>query len=135
MRSAQGTIVGIAGISRDLRAPGDSEAIPESLASTLEYLETHFAESVTPGSLARLAGLSPVRFARLIKRIFRLTPNQLITQTRLAAAAALLIETHRSVADIACSCGFYDHSALTRAFRSATNLSPSQFREMTKNNK
>jgi len=133
MRGAQGAIVGIAGISRDLRAPGDSEAIPESLASTLEYLESHYADSVTPGSLARLAGLSPVRFARLIKRIFRLTPNQLITQTRLAAAAALLIETDRSVADIACSCGFYDHSALTRAFRSATNMSPSQFREMTNN--
>jgi PAS domain S-box-containing protein len=127
MRSAQGTIVGIAGISRDLRAPGDSEAIPESLASTLEYLETHYADSVTPGSLARLAGLSPVRFARLIKRIFRLTPNQLITQTRLAAAAALLIETDRSVADIACSCGFYDHSALTRHFDQRPTCRPRSF--------
>ena len=132
MRSPQGAIVGIAGISRDLRAPGDSETIPESLASTLGYLESHYFDSVTPGSLARLAGLPPVRFARLIKRIFRLTPNQLITQTRLAAAAGLLIETQRTVADIACACGFYDHSALTRAFRSATNLSPSQFRELTR---
>jgi AraC-like DNA-binding protein len=135
MRNLQGAIVGIAGISRDLRAPGDSETIPESLASTLGHLENHYEDAVSPGSLARLAGLSPVRFARLIKRIFRLTPNQLITQTRLAAAAALLIETNRSVADIACSCGFYDHSALTRAFRSATNLSPTQFRQMMQNQK
>jgi PAS domain S-box-containing protein len=130
MRDENGDINGIAGISRDLRAPGDSEIIPEKLASTLEYLEEHFQESVTPGSLARLAGLPPVRFARLIKRIFRLTPNQLITQTRLAAAARLLLESKASVADVACCCGFYDHSALTRAFRSATNLTPSQFRQM-----
>ena len=130
MRDARGHIVGIAGISRDLRAPGDREAIPAKLASTLEYLESHYADSVSPGSLAGLTGLAPVRFARLIKRIFRLTPNQLITQTRLAAAARLLSETKRSVADIACACGFYDHSALTRAFRSATNLTPTQFRAL-----
>jgi AraC-like DNA-binding protein len=83
--------------------------------------------------LARLAGLPPVRFARLIKRIFRVTPNQLIIQTRLAAAARLLAETERSVADIAYACGFYDHSAMTRAFRSATNQTPSQFRTLTRN--
>jgi PAS domain S-box-containing protein len=132
MRDQSGRIVGLVGISRDLRAPGDRETIPVSLAKTLEYLEGHCDEPISPGSLAELAGLPPVRFARLIKRIFRLTPNQLIMQTRLAAAARLLVETDRSIADIAVSCGFYDHSAMTRAFRSATNLTPSQFRAQKK---
>ncbi|HEV2210009.1 MAG TPA: AraC family transcriptional regulator [Verrucomicrobiae bacterium] len=128
MRDRHGTIVGVVGISRDLRAPGDREIIPASLASTLEYLEAHCDEAISPAALARLSGLPPVRFARLIKRIFRVTPNQLITQTRLAAAARLLTETNRSVADIAYACGFYDHSAMTRAFRSATNQTPTEFR-------
>jgi PAS domain S-box-containing protein len=132
MRNSAGEIVGVVGISRDLRAPGDRETIPTSLAGTLEYLENHCDEPLSPGALARRAGLSPARFARLIKRIFRLTPNQLIVQTRLALAAGLLTETERSVAEIAYSCGFYDHSALTRAFRSATNLTPSQFRVLTR---
>ncbi len=128
MRNNQGVIVGVVGISRDLRAPGDGAAIPASLASTLEYLEAHCDEHHSPSSLARRAGLPPVRFARLIKRIFRLTPNHLIIQVRLAAAARLLLETDRSVADIAYACGFYDHSALTRAFHSATNLTPREYR-------
>jgi PAS domain S-box-containing protein len=128
MRNQECLIVGVVGISRDLRAPGDRETIPASLANTLEYLETNCDEAISPRSLARRAGLSPVRFARLIKRIFRLTPNQLITQTRIAKAARLLTDTHRPVADIAYECGFYDHSAMTRAFRSATNLTPTQFR-------
>jgi PAS domain S-box-containing protein len=132
MRNQSGKIVGVVGISRDLRAPGDRETIPASLAGTLEYLENHCDEPVSPGSLARRAGLPPVRFARLIKRIFRLTPNQLIMQTRLAAAARLLTDTDRPVAEIAYDCGFYDHSAMTRAFRSATNLTPTQFREIRK---
>jgi PAS domain S-box-containing protein len=132
MKNALGEIVGVVGISRDLRAPGDRESIPSSLVPALEYLQDHCDEAISPRSLARLAGLPSVRFARLLKRIFRLTPNQLIVQTRLAAAAHLLTETDRGVADIACSCGFYDHSALTRAFRSATNLTPSQFRSLTR---
>lgn len=127
-RDEAGKIAGLVGISRDLRAPGDRETIPKSLAATLEYLETHYAEQISPASLARHAGLSPVRCARLIKRIFRMTPQQLITQTRLAAAAHLLRETAQSVAEIAFECGFYDHSAFTRAFRAVTDLTPTQFR-------
>ena len=129
VRDSTGTIVALIGISRDLRAPGDSEIIPASLADTLDHLERHYADSVSPASLARLAGLPLTRFERLIKRIFRLTPSQLITQTRLAAASRLLRETGKPVADIAHACGFYDHSAFTRAFRSATGLTPTQFRE------
>jgi PAS domain S-box-containing protein len=128
MRNQDGEIIGVVGISRDLRAPGDRETIPSSLAGTLEYLEAHCDEHFSPSSLARRAGLPPVRFARLIKRIFRITPNQLIMQTRIAAAARMLTETNRPVAEIAYDCGFYDHSAMTRAFRSATHLTPTQFR-------
>jgi len=132
VRDSAGNVVGVVGISRDLRAPGDAETIPASLAGTLEYLEKHCEEAISPSSLARRAGLPSVRFARLIKRIFRLTPNQLIVQTRLAAAALLLTETNRSLAEIAYECGFYDHSAMTRAFRSATHLTPTQFRSLKK---
>ncbi len=130
MRDADDRVVGVVGISRDLRAPGDSSTIPASLASTLEYLEEHCDEPISPGSLAVRAGLPAVRFARLIKRIFRITPNQLIAQTRIAKAARLLGETSHPVSDIAYDCGFYDHSALVRAFRSATNLTPTQFRKL-----
>jgi len=123
-----GQVIGLVGISRDLRAPGDKETIPASLASTLEYLERHYAEPISPASLARHAGLPLVRFERLIKRIFRLTPSQLLTQTRLAVASRLLRETNRGVAEIAHACGFYDHSAFTRAFRSAIGVTPTEYR-------
>jgi AraC-like DNA-binding protein len=74
----------------------------------------------------------PRGLARLTKRIFRLTPSQLIAQCRLAAASRLLTETRHSVADVALRCGFYDHSAFTRAFRAATGLSPAEYRAKAK---
>ena len=124
------TVIGVVGISRDLQAPGRSESVPPSLVKAMDYLESHYDDTLTPRILAQRAGLRQPRFARLIKRIFRLTPKQLILQTRLSAAAQRLTDTDKSIANIALACGFYDHSALTRTFRSATKLTPTQFRAL-----
>ena len=76
------------------------------------------------------SGLTPPRLARLIHRFFDLTPGQFLTQTRLAAAARLLRETRLGVSEIAHQCGFYDHSAFSRAFHSAMGVTPSAYREV-----
>ena len=47
---------------------------------------------------------------------------------RIDAAARLLLESDRTVADIAVECGYCDHSAFTRQFRSATSLTPTEYR-------
>lgn len=124
----KGVVVGILGVSQDVRLPVETDEIPQGVAAALRYLEDHFQSEVSPSSLAREAKLSPTRFARIIKRVFGMTPNQLISKTRLTEAARLLRETERSIAEIGLACGFYDHSAFTRAFRSAMGASPSEFR-------
>lgn len=129
MRDASGRIIGLIGISRDVRAPIETRDIPVEFAAALDHFENHLADAVTPSSLARRAKLAPARFARLMKRFFGLTPSQFITKTRIASASRLLRETDQSVADIALACGFYDHSAFTRTFRAMTGVTPTQFRE------
>ena len=128
LRDTSGKIVGLMGLSRDLHALRDAAQIPAGLLAALEHLEANYAEPISTTVLARKSGLPAVRFARLIKRIFRLTPTQLISQRRLAAATRLLRETNQAVAEIALACGFYDHSAFTRAFREAIGSTPTQFR-------
>ena len=128
MRDAAGAVAGLIGISKDVRSPVAPQEIPASVAAALARLETGYADPLTPSELARIAKLPTARFARLIKRIFGVTPTQLIAKTRIATASRLLRETDRSVAEIAHECGFYDHSAFTRAFRAVTSVTPTQFR-------
>ena len=128
MRDAAGNVTGIIGISKDVRSPVAPQEIPAGVAAALARLETACADPLTPSTLARIAKLPAGRFARIIKRIFGVTPIQLIAKTRIAAASRLLRETDRSVAEIAHECGFYDHSAFTRAFRAVTSVTPTQFR-------
>ena len=128
MRDAAGTVTGIIGISQDVRLPVAPQEIPPGVAAALARLEAGYADPLTPSTLARIAKLPAARFARIVKRIFGVTPIQLIAKTRIAAASRLLRETDRHIADIALECGFYDHSAFTRAFRAVVGVTPMQFR-------
>ena len=119
---SDGNVIGIIGISKDVRIPIQAKEIPNGVAAALRRIESGYSEALTPGGLAKIAGV------RLTKRIFGVSPLQLITKTRIAAAARLLKETHRTIADIALECGFYDHSAFTRAFRAVTSVTLTQFR-------
>ncbi len=128
MRDAQGRVTGLIGISKDLTALVSREDVPPALAQVLHHLETAYDEPLSPSSLARMAGMSAARFARVIKRIHGLSPMQLITKTRITAGSRLLRETETSVAEIALACGFSDHSAFTRAFRGVIGHSPTEHR-------
>ena len=128
IRDAAGKCVGLIGISRDVRVPVSAHEIPVGFAAALEQVELNPAESVTPSGLARRAKIAPQRFARLMKRFFGLTPRQFIAKARIAEASRMLRETEASVAEIGVACGFYDHSAFTRAFRAVTGVTPTQFR-------
>ena len=130
IRDSDGKVVGLIGFSRDVRAPIDAQEIPADFAAALEEFEHKLSEQVTPAWFARRSKLTSQRLARLTKRLFGLTPGQFITKTRIAAASRLLRETDRSISEIACECGFYDHSAFTRAFRSAMGVPPSEFRDL-----
>jgi AraC-like DNA-binding protein len=129
LHDAEGNVVGLIGISRDLRAPIKSQEMPTAAATALRRFENQLSESISPTELASWSGLPAARFARLIKKFFGLTPSQYITKARIAAASSLLRESDRTIAEIAAACGFADHSSFTRAFRKVAGISPTQFRE------
>ncbi|MNR53209.1 Melibiose operon regulatory protein [compost metagenome] len=66
---------------------------------------------------------------RHCKRVFQLTPRQMIHKARLEEASRLLLETEQPITEIALRCGYTDHSAFSRQFRALTGLSPSQYRD------
>lgn len=132
MRDADGTIVGLIGFSKDVRTHVEPEEIPSAFAETLAAFEQHMSPDVTPVWFAERSQLTARRLATLTKKVFDLTPGQFIAKIRIDAATRLLRETNLSVSEIAHQCGFYDHSAFTRAFRKATGTTPRSFRQLAK---
>jgi AraC-like DNA-binding protein len=128
LRNPDAAIIGVAGISRDLQLPQCTHPAYPKLAAVDAHIREHFARPISLHELTGLAGLSVAQLARYCKRIFQLTPRQMIHKVRLEEASRLL-RLPVPITEIALRCGYTDHSAFSRQFRALTGLTPSQFRE------
>ena len=128
LRTRDGQIYGVAGISRDLNAHNDRANGFAELAAALEQMRTHFAQSLRIDDLAKQSGLSVYQFEQRVHRLFQMSPIQLLHKLRLDEGIRLLSETKLSLADIAIETGWCDQSAFTRHFSRYTGMSPGRYR-------
>ncbi|MGV3662164.1 MAG: PAS domain-containing protein [Prosthecobacter sp.] len=128
LRDAQGGIIGVAGISRDLNVPGDKAAGFAELASALKLMQKHYAESLRIEDIARKAGLSVYQFEQRVQKLFQMSPLQLLHKLRLDEATRLLRETDLPLGEIALQTGWCDQSAFTRHFSRYAGIAPGKFR-------
>jgi PAS domain S-box-containing protein len=128
VKDVAGKVLGVAGISRDLRL-GESDA-PRiaGIGAAVARIRREFSGPVRIAALARASGLSADSFERRFRKALGLTAREFLLRVRVEEAARLLRETAEPLASIASECGFYDQSAFTRLFRATTGLTPSVYR-------
>lgn len=78
--------------------------------------------------LAARAGYSKYHFCRIFKEQTGYTPWRYITMLRIERARALLLETRRSIKEIAAELGFPNADYFARIFAAHTGLRPTQYR-------
>jgi transcriptional regulator GlxA family with amidase domain len=127
--SSRGEIRGVIGISRDLGLPDGKHPTYERLRRVLAHMQQHYGEGVRIPALAQLAGLSVAQLERHFRRVFQLTPQQVLTKLRIEAAMRLL-SGDDNVASIGMACGFVDQSAFARQFKATVGITPSDYRGM-----
>ena len=123
-----GTIIGLASISRDLLTPGDADLRFTGIAKVIDKIHSDFAEDLKPAELAKIAKLSKTQLERRMRKVFKLTTSQFIRKTRIETAAHMLIETDKAIIDIAFDCGYGDQSAFTRQFKTTVGMAPGAYR-------
>jgi AraC-like DNA-binding protein len=98
------------------------------LAALLARIEAEPGLPWSTDSMARSAGLSVSRLHALFRAELDTSPHAWLRDVRLSRARAWLAETARPIADIALAAGFSDQSALTRALRDGTGMTPGAYR-------
>ena len=130
LRAADGRIIGVTGISRDLNAPTDKASGFAELAEALKFMQDNFTGSLRIEDIARKSGLSVYQFEQRVRRLFQMSPLQLLHKLRLDEAARLLRETTLPLGEIALQTGWCDQSAFTRHFTRYAGIAPGRFRGM-----
>lgn len=125
----RGEVRGVVGISRDLGQPDGRHPTYERLRRVLDHMQENYAESLRVQVLAELAALSVAQLERHFRRVFQLTPQQVLTKLRIEAAMRLL-QGGGTVASIGLACGFVDQSAFARQFKATVGMTPRDYRAM-----
>lgn len=136
LRGKNGVCVGLAGLSKDLHpasptAPHGShpdDERRERVAEAVRWAQAHLSEPLHVDDLASRAGLSAYQFDQRVRKVFHLTPAQLLLKFRMDHAAGALRDTQSPILQIALDCGYSDQSAFTRQFRKTVGLSPGEYR-------
>lgn len=126
------SIVGISGLSRDIKPYNKNKDDYSRIAESAAYIKEHYSSSLKVDQLAERAGLSTYQYEQRMQKIFSLTAGQFIQKTRIEAALWRLRETTHPVSYVALDCGYTDQSAFSRQFKKIIGISPAKYRQLVK---
>lgn len=111
------------------RAPPEGHQV---LQPAMNHIGANYSEKITEEVLAFLCNLTPSAFSRLFKRTLGITFQDYLAQYRLRESTRLLLNPAANISDVAYSVGYRDPSYYARAFKKHLGVSPSQFRQLVK---
>ena len=94
----------------------------------VDYIRAHYQEDIGFKDIADQLDMSPYHFARMFKHSTQESPHQFIMRCRIEAAKKLLIESDKSIADIAFEVGYKSQSYFTTRFALLVGMTPAAFR-------
>jgi LacI family transcriptional regulator len=98
------------------------------VVKVVEYIRTHFAESISAGRLSERFNVSHRVLSRRFAKYVGHSPAAEIREVRLRGARRLIETTNLPLSEIAYSCGYADLSHMYRVFRDKLNLTPKDLR-------
>jgi AraC-like DNA-binding protein len=129
LKSRDGNVIGLVGVSQDLRLPNMDTVEYEHIAEAISHAEANIEVPPTVKELAELAEMSRYQLDNRMRRVFGLTTGQWLLKQRIDTARHQLQETNLPIANIALNVGYADQSAFSRQFRHAIGLTPRDYRE------
>lgn len=94
----------------------------------VNFIENNLDKDIYLDDIIRLTELSKFHYMRIFKSITGITLNEYIRRRKLSKAASELLETTKSIIEIAFYYGYQSQEAFTRAFKEMYGLTPKVYR-------
>ena len=123
------SVIGLLINNRIIRLPGDSDyKLYERLASSFEYIQENFREKLSLEDIADMVGYNKDYLSRIFKSATGMTVIEFINNIRIEEARHLLLNTDKSVTEIALEAGFGSNAYFSRLFRKKYAVTPNKYR-------
>ena len=116
-------------VNSDEAEPIASPTHIKRISPALEYLSSHFQDTIASLDLANTCYLSTVHFRRLFVKAMGCSPRTYQMRLRIEMAKTLLRQTDHSILQISLMVGFQSLSSFNRQFKTLASLSPSSWRK------
>ena len=113
---------------------GELSADTARFVPVLQYIDQHLNTNISNAELSDILCLNETYFSNIFARQFGISPKQYILQKRIGAAAAMLLETDKTVKEVAFSFGYDNEMYFYRIFRKITGTTPEKYRHSLRNN-
>ena len=101
----------------------------ERISKVLNAIHTTPDKNWQLPSLAQIAGMSRTSFANRFKLLVGDTPHNYLTLWRILEAKELLVESSKTVGEIAQDVGYHSEAAFNRVFKKRVELTPLKYRQ------
>ncbi|WP_203140951.1 GlxA family transcriptional regulator [Marinobacter mangrovi] len=107
---------------------GDDPTLPAALQTLLALMRANIEEPLSLTELAECAEISRRQMERLFQTHLDTTPSRHYLELRLVHARRLLLQTNKTILDIALASGFVSSSHFSNCFRDYYGLAPTAAR-------
>ncbi len=126
--SDDGTVIGVMGTVQNYEH-NKQQVIPyAAVVRVVDYIREHFGDRIKVPDLADLAGISTRQLNRRFVEVFGISVQNFLIKTRIQASCDALLNTDKSISEIAMEIGFCDQSAFTQHFRKHIGVTPYKYR-------
>lgn len=127
----EGSICGIVAVARELPMSLRRAGSYQRLSRIARALHNSPQQPLALKNWAKTLGSSVSQLERDFRRVFGVSPREFHARVRLDLALVLLGRPTR-ITSIAYACGYSDHSAFTRKFKSSMGMTPTQYAAASK---
>ncbi|MGM9539247.1 AraC family transcriptional regulator [Anaerovibrio sp.] len=95
-----------------------------------KYIDDKYLEQITLDDMSRDMYLNAYYLSHSFKRIIGYSPMQYVIRRRIGQAQNLLLNTDKTVTEIAMQCGYNNSNYFQAVFRSIVGMPPGQYRKI-----
>ncbi len=100
----------------------------QRIKTFLQFIRDHYTSKLTLTDIAQSANISTAECCRIFKRNMNVSPIEFLINYRVGQSVRLLIDTEKSISEIAYLSGFGSSSYYTQRFRKLIQCTPMEYR-------